>query len=125
MGKGVIDYKMRCVSPEKYELKLVYYAKNRLINTIFAKSKKKMLRNKNINVKGDPESIDNFKVPSYYWNLLQTFTAKHVKNIEGVFKQDGIHVLSSEIQDAYFFRNKNTRDWEIHIKFGGVYADKR
>lgn len=123
MTSNLLDYHFKCINPEDFEISLVYHAENRLMVTIFQKARSKLLRKKNIAVKGNPDVIDGFDVPAQYLKMLKTAIMPNVGAIIKEAKQDGIQVISWKISQAKFKRENE--EWKIRITIEGIYGDKR
>lgn len=121
--EDVWDHEIKCLNHTDYELKIVLVAKDTLLMKIFDKSKRK-LKKKGLDC--DPKIIDKFPIDKKYFSLLK-LNIKKVFNITAndIFKNSGgIQLISYDIIDAFFERNKDN-DWNINLLLGGQYSDKR
>ena len=116
---NVIDYHFKCINPVEYETNLKMETTNRMFSYIFRQSKKRLSR-KGINISGSLNDIDAFDVPKSYFNLIGTVINNTLKKIEKDVQKDNLKVMSCQVREAKFKKNK--KGWIIHIKVGGDYV---
>jgi len=122
--KEIFDHEIDCINPTDFELLLTLHVKKGLLEMIFNKTRSRILRKKNMEVKGNPDSIDNFDVPVNYYKILKLQCKKLIKIVSIGYKKDGIELLNYDVTGARFIKNKSS-NWNIKIRFKGVYTDKR
>jgi hypothetical protein len=121
--KETYEYDFKCINPTNYELKITLPASKKLFMKIFNKALSKLKRQKGINVKGDPESIGGFLIPSEYNKLIKVAINKLIINLSNKFKMDGgITIISSYVDKCYF--KKCSDKWNIDINVSGLYVQK-
>lgn len=123
MKQEKYEYKIRCINPSDYELKLTLHTENRLLKYIFQKSKQRLARIHNIQVKGNIDEVNEIEIPNNYLNLIKTNIYPIYKKQYKIFLEDGIQLLSYTVDKCHFERING--EWQIIIIITGVYIDKR
>lgn len=121
--KGVFDYSFKCVNITDFELSMTYHARGELMNHVFSKSKKMLMR-KGVNAVGSPDDVSYFDVPQRFLGLIRTISGKQIREVEKIIRKDKIELLSYVVSGARFKKNEK-KDWDIIIKISGTYIDKR
>lgn len=126
--KEKFDYKISIVTMTDYTGLITLNAKKELLTMLFDKAQKKLHRNNNIRVKGDPEFIERFEIPERYHKLLTTYT-------DGVFSivakqfydncpSDKKFQLLTHFVTACWFERDSQRNWLIKIELAGNHVKK-
>lgn len=126
--KEKIDYKISIVTPTDYKGQISLIAKKEILMAVFNKAVKKLVRNENIHVKGDPELIERFEIPERYHKLLTTYTdglfnvvsAQFFKNCPSDKK---FQLLTHFVTACWFEKDKN-KNWLIKIQIAGNHVRK-
>lgn len=127
MSFDPIDFDLRCQNLTEYECIIKMKIPNKLLNSIFQKTRKRLMRKKGINVPdNDPGLIEEFQIPANYLKAVKTALNKTMKDIKHQVWKDGIFLTSYEVVDAKYTKNpKNPDKWDVWAKVEGKYADKR
>lgn len=118
-----LDYYFKATTPDNFEIGLDMSVEGKLMLMVFNKAKRKLARTKNLRVKGDPDSIQEFKAPQQYINVINTNIRPIISRISKEVASDGIVIMSWRTTDAKFIKDNDK--WNIHVDIGGMYADKR
>jgi len=126
MRKPKVDYEFRIENDTDYIMGFELEAKDKAIVNIFNKSVTKLKRKHNLDVKENPENIDQFEVPDEYRGFLKVAIKKLYVEVHNEVKKDGIITLNYYVYSAKFKRKQDkSKDWDIYIRVGGQYADRR
>lgn len=123
MAQNNIEYDFDAVNPTDYRLELKQKIESRLMNFLYQKSKKALMRTGKV-VNGNPDKVEQFELPQHFLKLLKTMLNKPIRDIEKQLKQDKIELLTLNIEKSYFKRDKS-RDWINFVILKGNYVDKR
>jgi hypothetical protein len=124
--KTTVDYNLKCLTPERYELEITYKADFNLVRRMFKFSKSKMLKLKGVKV-GDHNKLEDYKefhAPPQYYAFLKTSTTRAFNDVSQNFKQDKIILLTRDVTKAIYKLNE-ALGWDITITYEGVYSDNR
>lgn len=120
---SVIDYHIHCINPTDFELKLNMPVTGRIVKIIFNKVRSKLFRSHNINIPGNPDTIESVIIPPQYYKILKLNIHSIVGKTAREYKADGIELLSYDISSARFY--KIGEGWVMEIILKGLYTDKR
>lgn len=123
MSNEKADYEFKLLTPTDYELLITLKANGYLFNKIFVTARERIEAKTKIEIKGDINKVERFDIPKEYFNLIKTSIHKIINNVAKEVKQDNIIILNEVVKDCYFIKNGSF--WDIKIKLGGGYADKR
>lgn len=120
--KDLFDYDIDCYSPSNYNLKLTFHAEASLINLIWNKGKKAILRKKGLDVrKNNYDDLKAFEAPESYHKFLKITLRKQWMKCGAIFKEDGIILLSYDVTKAIFKINEK-KGWDITVSMKGIYT---
>ena len=120
-----VDFSIECTTPTEYELKLVYHADSALINTIWNKSKKAILRKKGLDIRAhSPEEIKEFDIPHHYYKFMKVTVRNEWLKVSQDTAQDKIILLSYEVIGGNFKLN-DLKGWDCTVKIKGVYSNEQ
>jgi hypothetical protein len=124
MGKKpTLDWHFKAINPADYEIHIRTVVAGNILLIIFNKAKQKLARTKGKTINGNPDTINSFKIPPEYHNLIKTRLRKVVVDAQRELKHDKIEILSYHVKTAVFLRED--KDWVISVVMEGQYVDKR
>lgn len=125
MAKKAIDYEFKARNHIDYVIMLNLHAENKFLKRIFEASVKQFeKKRRGQKIKGDINLIKKFKIDKQFFPLLNNVLKKTIKDIKKQVGADKIILINWKTESAFFQRDPKD-DWDIKIKIGGHYVDKR
>jgi 6-pyruvoyl-tetrahydropterin synthase len=120
---GTFDYDFELLTDTDFKLVLTIYTQARIMNYVFNQSRDK-LKKKGVNVKGAPETINEFEVPEQYFKPLKVACRKLLKTVAGITEKDKIIILNHYDVVKVVYK-KVLNKWHCIITIRGLYKDER
>lgn len=121
------NFDFKVVTPTRYECVLSSDVKNRMMSSIFQKTRAKLNKKSGglLDLDGaDPERKDSFEIEARFLNLVGTALHKPIKDVVNQVGEDGIVVMTNNIDKAWFER-KVDKNWLLKVKITGDFSDER
>jgi hypothetical protein len=119
----VFMYHFKTVNNADFKINLTYYAKSKVLKSVFNQVKKVLVRKDTKFTKlhsSNPDVIERFEIPKEFNGRVLTTIHKNVKAIIKEVNKDGIKIVRYEVEKCYFANVKEKT--QIHIIVGGIYA---
>lgn len=123
MKKSKYEWDIEAINESDYELKITMHGDNSLLMHIFNMAKRRLKRIKNLDVRGNPDCIEQFEVPDNYLKTIKTAIRSQYLHINKTTSADGIALLNYDVSSTKFKRINDK--WDIHILIRGMYSDNR
>lgn len=129
--KEQYEWEIETTTPTDYELTIKLKSQTKLFNLLFQRAKITLRRKHQIKVVQDQiDKIEHFSMneiplPQMYYNTVRTAIKSIYNDLWKIFKEDGIELMSNNVDNVKYIRRKDKKIWDIIITVSGQYIDKR